>query len=380
MENIDKRKLLRIVVICAVLVAVILMAAALLRPESTSEKSAVSYSDAKIENNHFYKVYSDNFTADTDIPDSYNDKAEVLFAKLSDLDNQSVIKSVFFEGKNPTRKVRKDAGLTSIRYIDGENYFAVYDYSEENKMVYDELDMNYIDLPTDNFSTKHDQYKYPNRTPLYDTVYKQKSLDFMSPEKAVETAKDVLKKFSIEVTDDVEIYAMDYKTMQEYQDKVKREDPDTAVNYITKDTLTQDDEFYILSFTAMQNQLPMTHIVCHLPSGRSCIGSNIKVYLSKNGIFYFDVDGIYQIGEVAETPDKLITVEEAIEKAFDEYNSIVTTDKVTVTEVRFEYAPIPYNSNYNEAKLTPVWTLTLSGDDGSVTFTMINAVTGEIIN
>lgn len=374
---VNKRKyfIISISIIFMLIAAFVIL---LKKPESLNNKNNVSKSDELLADNHFYKEFSDNFKVDVDLPDISNKTKDVIFAKLAGFD-ENIIKSIFFDGKEPEKKQYDDA----FTLVTGDSTATIV---QPFCFYYETEDLQSVKFPTENFTTKYEQSNY-NMLPNYSDVYKLKNLDFMNRDDAVEYVISVLKKMGISVSEKVEIYAIDYKTMQDYQDSKKENDPDIASMYQIKDRFTKDDEFYILCLTTIINEIPVTHYTYHMSGGKRDIpGSNIKVYLSKKGIFNFDASGIYKAQNVAESPTNLITAEEAIEKAFYLYDSIVTTDKVTVTDICFEYGFVPYNKNYDEVKLTPTWTLTLSyeNDENSIIrpceIISINAVTGEQIN
>ncbi len=168
--------------------------------------------------------------------------------------------------------------------------------------------------------------------------------------------------------------------------------------YKTKDVFTQEDDFYIFFFKMIQNEIPVTQKSYIIQaSDRALNGSTARIAFSRNGIIQLYFDGIYQQQGVAKSPNTLISVEEALQKAFEQNNAIISTDKVTVTAVDFEYVPVPYNSDYDEVKLTPAWSLTLEYESEKTSdksskaekqdsqssvghgMIFINAVTGEEI-
>lgn len=379
-KNIDKKTIARIVCICAGVAVIAIVIVMLLRPEGTANTKNVSNSD--ITDSHMYQVYSDNFTVDADITSPLNENAEILYTEYIELDEKKLV-SLFMNSKNPTREVASyDSNI--VFYRTGDAYFITaskYGYTRGETQS-----IRHLAFPTENFNTRYGSWRFNNELPCYDTVYKNKNLSFMTSEDAVDSAYSVLQQLNISAfKEDAEIYAIDCETMQTYQDKMKKEYPDSAVNYELKDKFTEDDEFYIVCFTAAQNQIPVTHAYYLLwGSDREVMGSNIKIYVSKKGVFYFDFEGIYSVQGVSETPNKLLTVQEAANKAFEVYNSVITTDKATVDEIRFEYAPVPYNQNFNEVKLTPAWSFHLTNETVDVGTTeeiiLINAVTGERIN
>lgn len=380
----QKKVLLYSACLCVGVVILTLFIVILTRPEDPNAKGISTVSQGDIAGEHVYQVYSDNFTVDADITAPYNETADVLYAKSIKADEKLLL-SMFFKGKNPKRETASyDANLVS--YNDGNASITI---SPANKLIVyssDNKQLSQIAFPTENLCTKYNYWDYfVNATAQYDTVYKKENLNFMTRDKAVDYAYSVLQELKVDVlTEETEVYAIDHETMQEYQDKLKAQEPDSALNYNLKDKFTEDDDFYILCFSVIQNQIPLTHCNYWWGNTRFMFGTNIKMYISKNGITYFSMNGVYQTEGIAESSQKVITVQEAMHKAFEVYNSVITTDKATVDEIRFEYAPIPYNSNDDEVKLTPVWTLHLSIVDAdnfeNYQTILIDAITGEKIN
>jgi hypothetical protein len=337
---------------------------------------------------HINKVFSENFAADTDVPAFQAEKADVLFASYKRFDEHTVLSTLFGE-KSPSKETYTVDKSTSIGYHDEaeDSYGGI----SEGSVYYSEKDYAYISFPTENFSTKNDFSSFPR----YNEVYVKENLNFMAGTEAVKTVSEILKQLSIETSDNVEIYAIDYQTMQAQQEERIRQEKerqsDPTEYYQIKSEFTEEDEFYILCFTMMQDQIPITHNSYQtVAAGERIVnGSNAKVYLSKKGVIYLQCSGIYQADSVAESPGTLITAEKILQKAYEIYDSFVSTQKVTVIAMDFEYAPVPYNKNYDEVKLTPAWTLTLSYEnelskngidpDAVVRTITINAVTGEEI-
>lgn len=391
MKSIGQKNIIYIVCTCLTAVIVTLLVLAALRPEDTrtNKENTISPSDAVGE--HLYKAYSDSFTVDADIPSHFNNKAEVLFAKKGLACEEKTIRDAFFSGSNPVRSTYTSSGIEVVTYEDKDKFASI----ELGNIRYTSAQYKYVALPTERFNTKS---QYSNSFPQYDEIYKLEDLSFMTRAEAIKKIKDFLDELSFNVSDTVEVYAIDHETMQEQQDQIIQTDPDIVSMYETKNKFTADDDFYLLCFTVVQNDIPITpYDYLYQAGDRSISGSEVEVYLSKDGIFYFDARGLYLVNGVAESPDKLITPQEAIDKAFEIHNSIITTDKLVVEDVNFEYGFVPYNQNYDEIKLTPTWTLRLSyeignsynkddkksgasGEDKLTQIMAINAVTGEKIN
>ncbi len=349
---------------------------------------------------HISQVFGEDFAVEADVHVPKVKKADILFAKCMPFDEQQLL-SILYKGKTPQRS------LTSyddtVLYDDDSSHLSINDgflgYSTQN--------FEYVQFPTDSFAAASDIFSAGRR---FSEVYIQENLGFMTRSEAALTVSDVLTELSIDIMDDAEIYAIDSSTMQTQQEeRIQKEldkqkqagispTQDPTDGYQTKEEFTQEDDFYILFFKVAQNKIPVTQKSYTIQaSDRALNGSTARVSFSQNGIIQLYFNGIYQQQGVAESPSTLISVEEALQKAFEKYNAIISTDKVTVTAVDFEYVPVPYNSNYDEVKLTPSWSLTLAYEkdetsnkpskDGkqnsqsSVGHGMmfINAVTGEEI-
>lgn len=344
---------------------------------------------------HINKVLSENYIVDADVHIPVVEKADVLYAKYKKFDEQTLV-SAFYDKKKPEKETDSE-GYTLFK--DGNSEVVICD----SYIYYSTEDYQYIKYPTDDFGSKNNSDIGEKD---FDEVYKKDNLKFMTREKAMQTACDFLKKLSIDNIDhaveNTEIYAIDFETMQKVQEEKKQKDidlqrqagispiSDPTMGYKTKNKFTQEDEFYVIFFTIKQNGIPVTQKSYDLNETRSISGSTVEVLLSKKGVIKFACYSIYEVKKIAESPATLLSAEQAIQKAYEIYDSVISTDKVTIKTIDFEYVPVAYNNNYNEVKLTPAWSMVLtckgeSEKEGkSETYEInkilyINAVTGEEI-
>lgn len=345
---------------------------------------------------HVSKDFSENFTVDANVHVPNVQKADVLFAKYMNFDEQTLL-SIFYSQKKPSKETNPADNV--ISYKDDSSEMVI----SNDYFLYLSEDFEHVKFPTDSFVAANDIFS-ANRK--FDEVYVQESLSFMNRAEAFQTVSGVLGKLSIETTDNAEIYAIDSKTMQTQQEERIQEDidyqkemgfspiKDPTDNYKTIKTFTQEDDFYILYFTMTKNKIPITQKSYNIMAGeRTLCGSTARASFSKKGIIELDCAGIYQSEGIAESPSTLISVEKAIQNAYEIQNAIISTDKVTVTAIDFEYVPVSYNKNYDEVKLTPTWSLTLTyerdvpskgGKEASESsvgtrIIFINAITGDEI-
>lgn len=349
---------------------------------------------------HMSKVLSENFAVEAEVHIPKVKKADILLAKYMPFNEQKLL-SVFYKGKTSQRSLSKNDD--TILYKDYSSYLNI----NKGFITYSTQDFQYVKLPTDSFVPASDIFSTARR---FSDVYTQENLGFMKRSEALKAVSDVLTELSIDKMENAEIYAIDSSTMQkEQQEEIQRQiDYQKKVDvshiqnptegYQTKDTFTKEDDFYILFFKMEQNNIPVTQKSYTIQaSDRALNGSTGRVAFSRSGIIELNFRGIYQQQGIAESPSTLIPMEEALQKAFEKHNAVISTDKATVTAIDFEYVPVPYNSNYDEVKLTPAWSMTLAYEKGNTSnkpskdgkqdskssvghrMIFINAVTGEEI-
>jgi len=312
------------------------------------------------------QVFSDNFVVKADVHVPMVDKADVLYAKYMSYDEEKLL-SIFYKGKKPQRSTNNVD--STITYRDDNSELTISD----SYIAYQTRDYDYVKYPIDNFAPASDIFSSYEH---FGNVYTKENLEFMAKSEVFSTVSNILSELSVDLIEDMketEIYAIDFSTMQKWQDEMIQKDidrqnemgfssiKDSTVGYQMKDTFTPEDEFYLLFFRMKQNDIPVTqksYIV--QATERFLNGSTARVAFSHKGIIQINLNGIYQQEGVAESPNKLISVEEALQKAYEDHNSIISTDKATITAIDFEYVPVPYNKNYDEVKLTPAWCLTVA--------------------
>lgn len=297
---------------------------------------------------HINKIFDDNYFVDADVYIPITSKVDIISAKYMRLDEQSLL-SVFYGEKTPDKEMNAADNIVSYKGEDSSLTIA------DGYTIYETNDFETIRFPIENFTAKNEIFSTGRK---FGEVYKQDELSFMTKEEAVRTARDILKQLSIDTTEEAEIYAIDYRTMQEQQNERIQSEidmqermgvspiQDPTDGYQAKETFTQEDDFYIIYFTMPQNQIPITQKSYNILDGeRTLNGSTARLLLSAKGVIAFEEIGIYQPTGIAESPDTIISVEQAIENAYEIQNSILSTDKVTVNRIDFEYVPVAYNEN-----------------------------------
>lgn len=305
---------------------------------------------------HIYQTYSEDFIADAEIILPGRNQANILTAKRCRYHKDKII-SLLFGDKSPTVTEHPDGDIYMEASDGSWAYLGESNFSFATNHRYD------VQLPFENFSSDEE---VSSLLPRYSQIYQKDSLDFMTPDEAIKKVKRFLSRLDIKVSDEVEIHAIDRETMQEYQDYVREHDPDSAKQYRIKEHLTKDDEFYYLCLAAEQNDIPVTRY-SNSNEQADFFSSNIKVCLSKDGIFQFETELLYTPEGALRSVNQLLTAQEALDKAFAHFGTDSSIAKAKVEQMRFEYIMEPNSSDYETVTMRPVWSLVVYQEDSGAT-------------
>lgn len=343
-------------------------------------------SEEHVAENHFSKTYSDNFIVDADIPASYNDKANILTAKTMQFDDEDIL-SVLFKGRNPEKSTEN--GIIFYTDTKSAKEDPTYDYavlrinSDSSEFNFSCLELLYPEFAAYFFKT---DYEHSADMIEYSEAFKKDNLSFMSKEDALKAVSTELKKLNIDMPDNAEIYALDCESLQSYWDANSSKLEMYTINPNEIKTFTQDNEFYAVCFRCAFDGVPITSDDYVIAENDTYVtGSNVKVFYSKSGIIGMIWYGLYDLQDAAESPDSLIPVQEAFDKAFEAANAQDNVKEIIVKEARFEYMIIPDSQSADEFNLVPSWSLISSAKFGSSSEEInmmihVNAITGEVVN
>ena len=117
---------------------------------------------------------------------------------------------------------------------------------------------------------------------------------------------------------------------------------------------------------------------------------NIRVYVTGNGIAYFDVLNEFSKGEIAYTPEKLISAEDAVQRLTQEVSRLRNGAEKEVTSVRkavLNYEAVRADNKADGMVFVPTWTVLYAGPDYveddevySLSYAVFNAVDGSLIS
>lgn len=193
--------------------------------------------------------------------------------------------------------------------------------------------------------------------------YKLKKLDFMTKEEAIKKASEMLKKINITPYGIPKVYSLDYTSLKQEQDRLMREDSGFK-DFVNlgkiklKDSWSKDDDCYFLSFYIGINGLPCSSVNFTTKNESGALpGSYVNILISKNGIESCDAFAIYREKSSVGNTSSLISIEQALNKLSQKYNDVITSDKLTVTNISLAYTAKATSRTGDtvNVELTPTW-------------------------
>ncbi|AEY67509.1 hypothetical protein [Clostridium sp. BNL1100] len=236
--------------------------------------------------------------------------------------------------------------------------------------------------------------------------FKLENLDFMSKQEAISKAKKFISKLNITTHGQPKAYSIDYKTMQQEQEKSLKEGLQGFVDagkVKLKEKWTKDDEFYYIQFRIDINGIPCDNIgYTQIPSGIPVSGSQIEIIISKKGIELFTPLGtIYKKVGTAGDAKSVITIDKALETVKKRYESVILQNEVVIKSISLIYTPKLINPKIDsktgaidlkQLNLVPCWLFTINQrgkntentniaeiDKVPNTYIRVNAISGEEI-
>jgi hypothetical protein len=183
-------------------------------------------------------------------------------------------------------------------------------------------------------------------------LYTETSLDGIDREQSVDLVKGKLSALGVSVFDTPEVYALNYDTFKNLWEDYEEKDGTPAKPW------DKDDEAYLIIFKEQTEGLPITDEgYTNAENGLRTSGGRIYGLVSKSGLIYLSLAGIYEISEPSNDVN-LISFNAAKEVVKEKYNNIILTSTILISEVTAEL--IPVHSSIDEAELIPAWTFTVS--------------------
>ena len=177
-------------------------------------------------------------------------------------------------------------------------------------------------------------------------------------------------------------YTMDYDTMRAvYDGRTALETYDADFDFVIEPT--KENEQYVLEYPIAVNGMPLAVFDGGSYSGDVWVtGTSVKVFYGAEGLNMLAMPYALDVTD-AGTPQPVLTLDEAIQKLEEKFDSMIMEGEWRVDEIEMAYIAVPIEGT-NDARLLPVWrfqtehTMEYAGkDDPSQTTTLTDR--GDIL-
>lgn len=208
-----------------------------------------------------------------------------------------------------------------------------------------------------------------------------KNLDFAAIDEVKEKMRTYIDALGVSVLEPT-CYTMDYDTMRAvYDGRTALETYEADFDFVIEPT--KEDEQYVLEYPLAVNGMPLGNFDGGSYSGDAWVmGTSIKVFYGAKGLNMLSMPYALDVTD-AGTPQPVLTLDEAIQKLEEKFDSLIVEGEWRVDEIEMAYIAVPIEGT-NDAKLLPVWrfrtehTMEYAGkDDPSQTTTLTDK--GDIL-
>lgn len=183
------------------------------------------------------------------------------------------------------------------------------------------------------------------------------SLDFMSPEDAVQTALDVFKQMNVGYEPVVDVFAaLTGPEINAYQ-QVCLDDPmytEFGKFHMLPELGNKHDAYY-LSFTFDFNGIPLANASIMSHTYGAVFAPQASMLITREGIAYFDCIGLHSLASVGESKP-LISPEQAIASMQKFVQGLYAEESYSTTLMELCYLALPIDE---QIVLTPYWGIEL---------------------
>ena len=208
-----------------------------------------------------------------------------------------------------------------------------------------------------------------------------KNLDFATIDEVKEKMRAYIDALGVSVLEPT-CYTMDYDTMRAvYDGRTALETYNADFDFVIEPT--KENEQYVLEYPITVNGMPLGSFDGGSYSGDVwATGTSVKVFYGAEGLNMLAMPYALDVTD-AGTPQPVLTLDEAIQKLEEKFDSMIVEGEWRVDEIEMAYIAVPIEGT-NDARLLPVWrfqtehTMEYAGkDDPSQTTTLTDR--GDIL-
>lgn len=264
-------------------------------------------------------------------------------------------------------QTEKDAEL----FAQGEHIVEVEEQPDQYRYVYSD-NSTFVDgryricyNTQQNEKIGYERYINGNKQGLWtdkESAFPLEELEDFSYSEAIEQVQTLCSSLGVVLSEDVpEVYVMDVQHMTKlmlqsdtlHYDKTKKQY--SKENQGEEITWTKDDEVYYMIFQINMQELPLTEKGFDMDSNFAA-GSEVIAAVGRNGIQYFQAEGLYNIIKTEELEGSICSAAEAKEvmKSNCQYTDGFATR--TVSEMKLVYVPMRMEgTSLNTYTVRPCW-------------------------
>ncbi len=179
-----------------------------------------------------------------------------------------------------------------------------------------------------------------------------KNLDFATIVEVKEKMRAYIDALGVSVLEPT-CYTMDYDTMRAvYDGRTALETYEADFDFVIEPT--KEDEQYVLEYPLAVNGMPLGKFDGGSYSGDVWVtGTSVKVFYGAEGLNLLSMSYALDVTD-AGTPQPVLTLDEAIQKLEEKFDSMIVEGEWRVDGIEMAYIAVPIEGT-NDAKLLPVW-------------------------
>lgn len=193
----------------------------------------------------------------------------------------------------------------------------------------------------ENLSVEESKERFPNE-----------SIDGLDKSSVLDTFTELCHSLELDISDNIEIYAMDMESANQYRDKNPWLALDRNENK-TPDWVEADEAYFICAPLQLNGmELPTQNT-----SSQTGYTYSSKVYavIGRDGLYTFSAQGIYEIEEEEKKVTQIHTLQEVLDFIATYYSHLSGMNQtIKVTEINLRYV-VRYYSVSNTYQIVPVY-------------------------
>lgn len=330
-------------------------------------KSGMSVSELSDIPGHITENLTENFFIDADVKIGIDENFNIYTADLHRYDIDALTEC-FLPGLSIVNEQSDDFNTSLGRTAENGSYIYTDSYTTYSSFSFTtpgprDKELTYYGLPS-------------SLEPMRDTLFPKKDLDFMSCFDAVNIVKAAMENLGIPVRN-YNVYPIDYDYIKMIDDRdLQLFGSEWYIEH------TKDDEHYLI---VMDISLPNNGILANLSYETNLTyitSGKVYAFVGKDGIFYFNCDGVFNITDQTEN-DYILSLDDALSALKGAYQGVKTDSGFNAYQIELVYLPHLKDADAGIFTLKPAWVFRIYevSDDplgNRYFFRIIDATTGEV--